>query len=80
MPDLAKKLAMKLTSPVKPSPQSRAISRKLGLDHPEGRTAFYSSFKSSYPASIAQRLEPLEPSVKEELASRLTNNRLLENT
>lgn len=62
--------------PPKSNSQNKAIARKLGLDSPEGVTAFISQFKSSYPTNIMERTEPLYPQVKEELVSRLAEQRV----
>lgn len=72
---LEKKLANSLMAPITPGPQSKAIARRLGLDTPEGRTAFISQFHVSYPANISERTMPLEPLVKHELISRLAGDR-----
>lgn len=65
-----------MMAPITPTPQTKAIARRLGLDSPEGRTAFISQFHSSYPSDISQRTDTLEPSVKEELATRLAGKRI----
>jgi hypothetical protein len=53
-------------------PLNKAIQRKLGLDDPLGKSAFFGQFKSSYPADISQRSTELYPMVREEMVSRLS--------
>lgn len=53
-------------------PLNKAIQRRLGLDSPEGKTAFLAQFKSSHPANFIERDgQDLYPMLREEMVSKL---------
>jgi hypothetical protein len=52
-------------------PFSDAVARKLGLDSPMGKTAYFASFKSSYPSNTQQQDGDLYHMLREEMVSRL---------
>ena len=52
-------------------PLSDAVARKLGLNDPMGKTAYFSSFKSSYPTVSNQQDGDLYHMLREEMVSRL---------
>jgi hypothetical protein len=74
--DPGRQIANKLMALPTIPKDKKAIARRLGLDSPEGMTAFMSQFKSSYPTMITDRTENLYPQVKEELISKLQGDRI----
>jgi hypothetical protein len=50
-------------------PMSEAVARKLGLDSPMGKTAYYGMYKTTYP--VTDTTGPTYDSLKEEMVSRL---------
>jgi hypothetical protein len=52
-------------------PFADAVARKLGLDSPMGKTAYYGQFRSSYPTQQPQHQDSLYPMLREEMVSKL---------
>lgn len=57
--------------PIPGVPFADAVARKLGLNDPSGKTAYFSSFKSSFPTVGPQEDGDLYPMLREEMVSRL---------
>lgn len=58
-------------NPMPGVPLSDAVARKLGLDSPMGKTAYFASYKSSFPVDSEHQDGELYPMLREEMVSRL---------